>query len=156
MYLEKHCSSQIIVLYKIFLSTYLPCFFPGIFFCLNLTIFIWYSNWILLIWNKVLWKPNIIFSLSVWFCFKFKHLSFINQTFTFSLLQWSGKRKRLWAIAASSSQHSMGHFSVVFVKTKIFYGASTQNYKTVCIKWPMAPVFPNHCRCYPSPYLFLW
>jgi hypothetical protein len=30
----------------------------------------------------------------------------------------------LWAIAAPSSQHSMGHFSVpvVFVKTKIFYG----------------------------------
>ena len=24
------------------------------------------------------------------------------------------------------------------------YGASTQNYKTVCIKWPMAPAFPNH------------
>ena len=36
--------------------------------------------------------------------------------------QWSGKRKWLWAIAAPSSQHSMGHFSVVFVKTKIFYG----------------------------------
>jgi hypothetical protein len=27
-----------------------------------------------------------------------------------------------WAIAAPSSQHSMGHFSVVFVKTKIFDG----------------------------------
>ena len=26
------------------------------------------------------------------------------------------------------------------------YGASTQNYKTVCIKWPMAPAFPNHWR----------
>ena len=25
------------------------------------------------------------------------------------------------------------------------YGASTQNYKTVCIKQPMAPAFPNHC-----------
>jgi len=36
--------------------------------------------------------------------------------------QWSGKRKWLWAIAAPSSQHSMGHFSVVLVKTKIFYG----------------------------------
>ena len=65
--------------------------------------------------------------------------------------QWSGKRKWLWAIATPSSQHSMGHFSVVFVKTNILwafyflYGASTQNYKTVCIKWPMAPVFPNHC-----------
>ena len=35
--------------------------------------------------------------------------------------QWSGKRKWLWAIAAPSSQHSMGHFSVVFVKTKILY-----------------------------------
>ena len=31
-------------------------------------------------------------------------------------MQWSGKRKWLWAIAAPSSQHSMGHFSVVFVK----------------------------------------
>ena len=39
-----------------------------------------------------------------------------------SCVQWSGKRKRLWAIAAPSSQHSMGHFRVVFVKTKIFYG----------------------------------
>jgi hypothetical protein len=28
----------------------------------------------------------------------------------------------LWANAVPSSQHSMGHFSVVFVKTKIFYG----------------------------------
>ena len=37
-------------------------------------------------------------------------------------VQWSGKRKWLWAIAAPSSQHSMDHFSVVFVKTKIFYG----------------------------------
>jgi hypothetical protein len=37
-------------------------------------------------------------------------------------VQWSGKRKWLWAIAAPSPQHSMGHFSVVFVKTKIFYG----------------------------------
>jgi hypothetical protein len=36
--------------------------------------------------------------------------------------QWSGKRKWLWAIVAPSSQHSMGHFSVVFVKTKILYG----------------------------------
>ena len=36
--------------------------------------------------------------------------------------KWSGKRKWLWAIAPPSSQHSMGHFSVVFVKTKIFYG----------------------------------
>jgi hypothetical protein len=66
--------------------------------------------------------------------------------------QWSGKRKWLWAIAAPSSQHSMGHFSVVFVKTKIFYGPFnfcmghlTQNYKNVCIKRPMAPAFPNHC-----------
>jgi hypothetical protein len=40
-----------------------------------------------------------------------------------SCVQWSGKRKWLWAIAAApSSQHSMGHFRVVFVKTKIFYG----------------------------------
>ena len=38
-----------------------------------------------------------------------------------TVYQWSGKRKWLWAIAAPSSQHSMGHFSVVFVKTKIFY-----------------------------------
>ena len=26
------------------------------------------------------------------------------------------------------------------------YGASTQNYKTVCIKRPMAPAFPNHWK----------
>jgi hypothetical protein len=32
------------------------------------------------------------------------------------------KEERLWAIAAPSSQHSMGHFSVVFEKTKYFMG----------------------------------
>jgi len=44
----------------------------------------------------------------------------------------------------------MGHFSVIFVKTKIFYGpfnfcmGHLQNYKTISIKRPMAPAFPNH------------
>ena len=33
------------------------------------------------------------------------------------------------------------------------YGASTQNYKTVCIKWPMAPAFPNHWM---TPYRIKW
>ena len=72
------------------------------------------------------------------------------------ITQWSGKRKWLWAIVAPSSQHSMGHFSVVFVKTKIFYGPFnscmghlhriTKLYVSnglwplpVCIKRPMAP-----------------
>ena len=66
--------------------------------------------------------------------------------------RWSGKRKWLWAIAAPSSQHSMGHFSVVFVKTKIFYGpfnfsmGHLHRITKLYVANGLGPLsFPNHC-----------
>ena len=64
----------------------------------------------------------------IWYFFRFRMISWGQNVGSkwnlehMCLMQWSGKRKWLWAIAAPSSQHSMGHFSVVFAKTKIFYG----------------------------------
>jgi hypothetical protein len=78
------------------------------------------------------WKPIILFTL-----FYHSHTFFFIYNYILSL-SWpvyasiifhsrsmifiSYMANWLWAIAAPSSQHSMGHFSVVFVKTKIFYG----------------------------------
>ena len=43
------------------------------------------------------------------------------------------KEEMIMGLAAPSSQHSMGHFSVVFVKTKIFYGPF--NFCMVHLHW---------------------
>ena len=64
--------------------------------------------------NTDFWRIYFYYKLTSNICYYHEYMIILGQ--------WSVKRKWLWAIAAPSSQHSMSHFSVVFVKTKICYG----------------------------------